>query len=150
MTDIRTLSWPALLAEYKSGTLRKASIVQELRASADDGVPPPPEALAMIADVLAGEGKPLDNARRPRFGGLMARTAAEMSYDLELWIAAGPDHFPDEISADNMDFLRQLHKRTQYDRRSDAATANQLAVSLVADMYGVSEKTVRDWRRKHK
>lgn len=145
MADPFGWTWAALLADYQRGKLRKPQLVKALR----DGIQPPVEALDMIADVIAGEGKPLDNTRKAR-PNVDKWTAANMARDLERYIDAGPDNFADEIDPANMDWLRQLHKRTQLKRRREKTTANKLAMQITSDIYGIKPRTLSDWKKRFK
>lgn len=54
--------WEILLRSYSNCTLYAQDVIELLRC----GVVPPPEALPMIADILAGDGLPLKGGRRAK------------------------------------------------------------------------------------
>lgn len=54
--------WHLLIGKYKSRGLYKEDVIELLHC----GIVPPPEALPMIADIMADEGLPLQANRRPK------------------------------------------------------------------------------------
>lgn len=110
--------WHILLQKYEHRALFKDDIIELLRC----GVVPPPEALQMIADVMADEGLPLCAHRRPKTvrtddGFVKVEHQAPQMFEY-LWAVYG--------------------------------ISKQQADQIVSEHYGISISQLRRWRTKWK
>lgn len=109
--------WHLLLSRYRHRDLQKADVIELLRCD----VAPPVEVLPMIADILAGEGLPLKEGKRP---------ATVRTEDGFIYVEYQAPQMVDVIAA-------------------AYGCGLQAAKREVVDNYGIPMRTLETWRKKH-
>lgn len=106
--------WLALVAKYQARELYSKDVAELLR----EGLPPIPEALPMLADILTGEGLPLKSTKRQKSVYVNGQHWAAREYA--------------------MGFI---------DAHIDAGENIQAAKELACTKLGVSMRSIEAWRK---